>query len=173
MVIIKTSKNFLKTVLLSVLAISIGVGIFSFFRHLDISAPSQGSGSIEIFDIGKGEVIKQAESDLKTRREAEKLLKRITGLYLKFKPLPDKGLVIRIPLEPPSRIKNKWLNDCGIVNVDALFVLFPEEGAPYLLVLDDKQRPWFFNSRWNTYFHTLCKVSVRYNNMDIGVPYVM
>ena len=150
MVIIRIGKSFLRIVLLSVLAVSIGTGIFCFCRYICVPAPAEGSGSIEIFDIGKGEVMKQVKPDLVTRREAERLLKSITGLYLKFKLLPDKGRIIRVPLEPPSRIQNKWLNSCGIANVDALFVMLPEEDAPYLLVLDEKQRPWAFNMKGST-----------------------
>ena len=146
MVIIKISKGFLNFALLSILAVSIGAGFFFFCRHFYVPAPVQYSSRIEIFDIGRGEVIKQVEPDRGTRRKAENLLKNITGHYLKFKPLPDKGLIIMIPLEPVSTIKNKWLNDCGIANVDALYVLLPEEGAPYLLVLDENQRPFFFNT---------------------------
>ena len=166
MVIIKISKGFLNFALLSILAVSIGAGVFLFCRHFYVPTPVHGTSCIEIFDIGRGEVIKQVEPDRETRREAEMLLKNIKGLYLKFKPLPDKGCIVRIPLEPASRIKNKWLNDCGIAYVDALYVLLPEEDAPYLLVLDGKQRPFFFNTEGDIrrlqrfISHTLCNVGV-------------
>lgn len=147
MVIIKLSKNSVNIVFLSILAIIIGTGLFFFCWNFFDSPAVQTSSRIEFFDIGRGEVIKQIEPDRKTFTQAKNLLKKITGLYLKFKPLPDKGHIIRITFEPPTKVKNRFLNDCGIDSVDALYILFPEEGAPYLLVLDKKQRPWFFYTK--------------------------
>lgn len=160
MVMIKIGKSPQNIAFLLILAVSIVAGFFFLYRHFHTPVSAQFSGCIEIFDIGRGEVVRQVEPDRKTRREAETLLKNITGFYLKFKPLPDKGRIVRIPFEPVYKLKNKWLNDCGITEVDTLYVLFPEEGAPYLLVLDGKKRPFFFNIKGDTYFHTLCNVGV-------------
>ena len=129
---------------MSVLAIAAGTGICLYGGHLR-GTDAAVYGYVEIFDITEGRVVKQVEPDIKIQREAEKLLKDVSGLYTRLRPLPDSGLIVRIPLEPPADIRNEWLNGCGITRVDALYILLPGEGAPYLLVLDEGQRPWFFN----------------------------
>jgi hypothetical protein len=150
MVVIRTGKYFSKIVLPLIILITVAAAIFCSGRYLHDRNLAAGSGSVEIFDVGKGRVVKQVGNDLQTRREAEKLLKNITGLYIRFKPLPDSGRIVRIPLAPPAGIKNKWLNDSGIADVDVLFVLLPDAGEPYLLVLDKEQRPWFFYTKGST-----------------------
>ncbi len=100
---------------------------------------------IEIFDISKGEVIKTYRPDEFTQKQVEKILKSITGIYVKIKPFPDKGHIIRIPLSPSIAVHNGLLNDYGINSVDEVFLLFPGEENPYLLVIDDKYRPHFYH----------------------------
>lgn len=109
-----------------------------------------GYKSIEIFDINKGEVIQKVESNPSVRKEVEGYLKGITGMYIKVKAFPDKGYIIRVPLEPSVNVQSQWLNDYGINSVDEVFILFPEQGKPYLLVLDEKKRPLFYNFEGNT-----------------------
>ncbi|MCX7710180.1 MAG: hypothetical protein N2484_10060 [Clostridia bacterium] len=100
---------------------------------------------VEIFDISKGEVIKTEAVNPSIRKEAEKYLNSITGMFVKVKAIPEKGYILRIPLEPPVEVKSHWLADYGINSVEELFVLLPEQGTPYLLVLDDQSRPYFYN----------------------------
>lgn len=106
--------------------------------------------NIEIFDISKGEVVKNLQSNTAIQKEAEAYIERITGLYPRVKAFPDKGCIVRIPLEPPVTAASHWLKDYGINLVNELFVLFPEQGKPYLLILDDKYRPFFYNFEGNT-----------------------
>lgn len=102
---------------------------------------------IEIFSINKESVVKKAPLSPVIQNEAVKYLNSITGLYVKVKALPDKGYIIRIPLEPPLKIKTEWLDDL----VDEVFVIFPGDKAlPYLLILDDKNRPYFYTFEENT-----------------------
>lgn len=101
--------------------------------------------NIEIFDIAKGEVVREIEANPVARKEAEGYLAKITGMFGKVKAFPEKGYIVRVPLEPSAQINNKWLTDYGINSLDQVFIIFPEQTIPYLLVLDEKNRPLFFN----------------------------
>ena len=117
--------------------------LISFVDQMNESV--QGYGSIEIFDINKGAVIQKVQTNPSVQKEVEGYLKGITGMYIKVKAFPEKGYIIRVPLEPSAEVKNHWLNDYGINSVDEVFILFPENGKPYLMVLDEKKRPLFYN----------------------------
>ena len=105
---------------------------------------------IEIFDVSEGKVIAKYPSSTMIREEAGSFLVKITGLYGKVKALPETGQIIRIPFDPAIEAKSKWVTNCGITNINELYVLFPGSGEPYLLILDEKDRPWFFNFNANT-----------------------
>jgi len=81
--------------------------------------------------------------------EAKKILKGITGLYLKANAIPEKGYIIKIPFEPDLKVKNQWLNDYDINYIDKMYIVFPEEGMSYLLVLDKKERPILYKTKSN------------------------
>lgn len=100
---------------------------------------------IEIFDIEKGEVVKKLKMDSELGAEAEDILNKITGMYVKVKAFPDKGYIAKIPLKPAVEVSNKWLNEYGIFSVNEVFIIFPGTDTPYLLVLDSNYRPLFFN----------------------------
>ncbi|NJD03590.1 MAG: hypothetical protein FIA99_13585 [Ruminiclostridium sp.] len=120
----------------------------SFLNSMGVSF--YGQKDLEIFDIYKGKVVKRIKPDSVINKVVEGHLEGITGMYAKVKAFPDKGYIIRIPLEPPIKIQSKWLNVYGINSVDEVFILFPEQGVPYLLVLDEKKRPLFYNFEGNT-----------------------
>jgi len=121
------------------------------FERADVAAfltqenPDRSGRHIEIFDVCKGSVIKRIGLNSEIQGEAEKYLKSITGMYVRVKAIPDNGHIIKIPLEPPVKVQNKWLDEA----VDELFVILPEETTPYLLVLDDKGRPLFYTFEGN------------------------
>lgn len=172
MVVFGISKKMLIIILSIVLLVSIGFNILGYVHNLELSnkynslirsinqsertnlvaflasanIQAKEEANIEIFDIGKGAVIKKVNSTPRIRSEAEKYLKEITGMYVRIKAFPDKGYIIRIPLEPSVMVQNQWLNQI----VKEVFVIFPEEGAPYLLVLDEKERPLFYTFKGNT-----------------------
>ena len=106
--------------------------------------------SVEIFDIVKGEVIKTVQSNAAIEREVQSYLNNITGMYVKVNAFPEKGYIIRVPLESDEKQKSHWLNDSGISSVNEVFILFPEQGEPYLLVLDEQGRPLFYNFKGST-----------------------
>lgn len=100
---------------------------------------------VEIFSVEKGEVIKSLEVSPEIRQEVKNIIKDITGLYSRLRALPSKGYIIRVPLEPPEEINNYWINDFGITSINQVFILFPDNEKPYLLVLDKNGRPIFYN----------------------------
>ena len=103
--------------------------------------------NIEIFDIGKGEVIKSLSVNHLVYNEAIEYLKGITGMYPKVNALPGEGYIVRIPLEPSVFVKNQWIDE----TLNEIYVIFPsKDESPYLLILDDKKRPLFFTFNANT-----------------------
>ncbi len=101
---------------------------------------------IEIFDVGLERVAKKIIMDDEYRKSAEEFIGSITGMYVKVKALPTTGFIVRLPLEPPVSVKNKWFSG----EVDEVFVLFPENEKPYLLLLNERNQPLFFNFESNT-----------------------
>jgi hypothetical protein len=129
-------------------SISFDVGEFGKSDLVSFLVSSDLTGlnnAIEIFDIAKGEVIREIEVSPVVRGEAEGYLKKITGMFGKVKALPEKGYIVRVSLEPSAKIENKWLSGYGINSVDQVFIILPEQTIPYLLVLDEKNRPLFYN----------------------------
>lgn len=107
---------------------------------------AQTNQQIQIFDIKEDKVIKVVQTNNELHQEAEKFLKGITGVYVKYNPIPTQGYMIRIPLEPTVMVKNKWFNDL----VDEVTIIFPSQESPYLLVFDDENRPYFLLFQGNT-----------------------
>lgn len=105
---------------------------------------------IEIFDIVKGQVIKRIEPSSKVQKKAESYLGGITGMYVKAKPFPEKGYIIKIPMNPSMKANTHWLKDYGINSVNKVFIIFPAGEKPYLLVLDKQGRPLFYDFEGST-----------------------
>lgn len=101
---------------------------------------------VEIFDINKNCVIKTVQVDSSVQRQVEEYFKGITGIYAKFDPIPDKGYMVRVPLEKPVMIKNKWINTF----VEETIIIFPQNEKAYLMVFDNKDRVLFFSFEGNT-----------------------
>jgi len=145
---VKIRGKLLTVCMLIVLAVSFGIGFYIHNRHTVLTYDEYKD--VEIFDISKGEVIKTIQSNPVIQKEAEKYLKSITGMYAKVKAFPESGYIIRVPLEPPVKVQGQWLTNYGIDSVDEVFILFPGQGTPYLLVLDERSRPLFYNFEGNT-----------------------
>lgn len=107
---------------------------------------TQVTKCVEIFDINIGKVVKRVKSNRVIQSMSENYIREITGMYTKVKAIPDNGYIIRIPLEPAVNVKNRWIDH----KVEELFVIFTEQVHPYLLVLDDDQRPFFYTFNGNT-----------------------
>jgi hypothetical protein len=115
-----------------------------FLAFEDLNA--QARKNIEIFDVSKGKVVKTLESTSVIQQETKKYLEGITGLYIRVKALPENGFIVRVPLEPPVKIKNKWID----ATLDEVFIIFPLDKAPYLLILDKAARPYFYTFTGDT-----------------------
>jgi len=176
MVIIKINRKPLKIAITIILLCSLVFNIYSYIENVkiknryeavinivnqvdktnlisfvvSINSWVESNKSIEIFDINQGKVIGKVQSNSSIQKEVEGYLKGITGMYVKVKAFPEKGYIIRVPLKPPVEVQSQWLNEYGINSVNELFVLFPEQGVPYLLLLDEKERPLFFNFEGDT-----------------------
>ncbi len=109
-------------------------------------ANAEEQNKVEIFDIKKGKVIKTLPGDEKVQKEVEELLKGITGIYPKFEPIPDKGHMVKVPLSPPVKMTNQWLDD----HVTEVIVIFPEYENPHLLVFDSRANSFFFTFNKST-----------------------
>lgn len=100
---------------------------------------------IEIFHINKGKVVRELPMDEEIQLEVERIFNGITDIYRGFEPIPKKGHMVRIPLDPAVEVKNEWFQDL----VSEVIVIFPEYENPHLMVFDDENnRPyfWSFNS---------------------------
>lgn len=110
----------------------------------------QQTGSIEIFDIKNGQVVKTVPSNPTIQNQGIHFLNGITGPYEKVTGFPEEGFIVKIPYEPSLAVENRWLNTFGIKSLHQIFILFPKQQKPYLLVLDDKNRPFFYNFQGDT-----------------------
>ncbi|HEY5563209.1 MAG TPA: hypothetical protein VIK72_15930 [Clostridiaceae bacterium] len=170
MVLIRINKKLVKITLAVVLIFSLGFNICSYFQKVDLTNKYEAlvciseqvkesglvtfvtssqtadniSNVIEIFDISKGEVIKKADPNTSIQKAAISYLDGVSGIYVKVKAFPDKGYIIRIPLNPTVKVQTHLFNDYNIDSIDEVFILLPEQGDPFLLVLDKKFRPFFY-----------------------------
>lgn len=109
-------------------------------------AIAQTNKQIEIFDINKGKVIMNVQLNPNSQQEVKKFLEGITGVYVKYNPIPNKGFMIRVPLEPNIVVKNQWFNDL----VDEVTIIFTNQEDPYLMVFNDENRMFFFTFEGDT-----------------------
>lgn len=109
------------------------------------SDASEGKRQIEVFDISAGKVTAKYPQSAFPRSEACRYLKGITSVYIHVKAFPERGLIVRIPLDPPVRPDKELLKKAGLAEIRELFVLLPEQEDPRLLILDSRERPLFFN----------------------------
>lgn len=116
------------------------------FQLISTNGIAQTNQQIQIFDINKGKVIKNVQMNTDLQHEVEKFLEGITGVYVKYNPIPTKGFMIRIPLEPNIMVRNQWFDDL----VDEVTIIFPDQENPYLMVFDDENRPYFLTFEGNT-----------------------
>ena len=160
MVTIKTHKT---TIIIILLLISflLNLYIYSLYKKLDnkyqsleresmvtswSKSNSVYNGYIEIFDVKEERVVKSVLSNDKIRNEVEKYLKEITSIYVKIKPIPNNGFIIKIPLYPPIDIDNEFFN----YQISIVYLMFPENESPYLMIFDKESHPFFYNFSGNT-----------------------
>jgi hypothetical protein len=113
-------------------------------------AGGQTSGQVEVFDIEKGLVIGSHDNNAGFRKEAQKYLNSISGMYGNLKVFPKVGYIVKIPLEPPVKAPEKLMEAAGVEYADTIYIIFPSQGKPYLLLLDEQDRPYCFNFEADT-----------------------
>lgn len=119
--------------------IALVVGITFFINVLH--TPAQTNRTIEIFDIEQKIVIKTITRNLFIQKSSEKTLQGISDIYKRFNPIPKRGLMVKIPLDPAIQVSNQWINTV----VDELIIFFPEEEEPFIMVYDDENNTYFFS----------------------------
>jgi hypothetical protein len=120
--------------------------VFLIFPSPSNHSQSQGINNVELYDIQKDSVTKIVPTSSLFQEAAENFLKGIDSIYVKVRPIPKTGYMVKIPLEPSVQINNKWLNDL----VNEVIIIFPIDDEPFLLVFDDENHPLFFNFKGNT-----------------------
>jgi len=107
-----------------------------------------GKRQAEVFDISKGKVVKTLEMTDEIKTEALKGINSINGLFVKANPLPDKGIIIRIPLGADVSLNNHWVQEIGIKEAQEVFFIYtgevPGREKSFILLLDSSYRPFFF-----------------------------
>ncbi|WP_436374727.1 hypothetical protein [Cytobacillus sp. BC1816] len=118
---------------------------------------AQSSSNVELLDIEKNEITKTVTTNPKIQLEAEIIIKEIDNVVKKLKPIPDKGYMIKIPLEPSHRVENKWI----YALIDEVIIIIPKNEKPYLLLFDDENKSYFFT------FHS--KIDPLLNTLDFSL----
>jgi hypothetical protein len=110
------------------------------------SIHAQGIKNVELFDIQKDSVTQIVPTNAEFQKAAEDYLNGINGIYVKVKPIPNQGYMVKIPLEPSIQINNEWISEL----FDEVIIIFTKEEPPYLMVFDDENNPRFFHFQGNT-----------------------
>jgi len=113
---------------------------FLFLILLTTTASAQTNRQIEIFDISKERVVKKVPASADIQENVKRLLERTTSVYPKVKPIPSKGFMIKVPLEPAMELRNQWLQG----RVNQVILVFPPNEHPFYLVMDEKNRTHLF-----------------------------
>ena len=124
------------------------IPILFLFNLFIVSA--QSITEIELLDIEKNKII-TIPTNPKIQLETKKIIKEIDNIVTKFNPIPDKGYLVKIPLTPSLQLENKWVN----TSIDEVIIIIPEDEKPYLLIIDNENKPHFFTIK--TEMDTLLK----------------
>jgi hypothetical protein len=97
--------------------------------------------NIELFEIEKDTVINTMPIGKQYQQLTESYLKNISGIYVKVRPIPKTGYMVKVPLEPSVHLKNEWVNSL----IDEVIIILTKGEEPYLMVFDDENNPHFFH----------------------------
>ncbi|MFP3886063.1 hypothetical protein U8V97_11350 [Priestia filamentosa] len=125
--------------------IAVYLVIFSIFLTGFSDSFTSSNKNVEVFDLTQSKVVKITPTNKVLQKEAEKSIRSITLLSKKVSPLPRKGTLVRIPLDPAVSIKNEWMDDL----VDEVIIIFGEREKPLLMVFTDENRTLFFEFNYN------------------------
>ena len=80
------------------------------------------------------------------QEQARKIIGSITGMYAKIQPFPDKGYIVKIPVNPALKVQSQYIN----ASVDRIYVIFTDKEPPIVLILDSSDKPFVYNFGWKT-----------------------
>ncbi|MBL0385359.1 hypothetical protein JJB07_01755 [Tumebacillus sp. ITR2] len=95
---------------------------------------------ILVYDVKKQEVVKKIDNTPALQQEAKKWLDTVTGLSPRVNLGTDKGLIVKIPMDPPTRADNQWMN-AQITEIN--LILRPGE-KPAMLLFTEENLPKVF-----------------------------
>ncbi|GAE25191.1 hypothetical protein JCM9140_1171 [Halalkalibacter wakoensis JCM 9140] len=110
------------------------------FATIPVYAQSNEDGYVEVYDLQLDKITKTIPVSEEILTKAERYLTNIDELYKKFKPMPQKGKLIRIPFNSSIHIKNKWVTS----SIQEVIFIIPENDSSLLLVFDEEKTPFFF-----------------------------
>lgn len=114
--------------------------ILLLFFSSTIQSQVHAEGKAEIFHINRGKVIKRVPMNDFIHKEAKSIIQSVTDLYRELEPIPHKGYMVKIPLDPAIEVKNQWLEDL----VSEVIVIFPEYENPHIMLFNNENMPYFF-----------------------------
>ena len=138
------------------------------YRYVFATRNADESEKIEIFDIGKEKVVLSVPADKRMLDEAKSILDSITGIYVKANALPENGFIIKVAFRPELVIDKGWIVNYDINPVEKMFIIVPEGKTPYLLLLDNHERPYLFNFKRD--IDKLLKYLEFQREADVQVP---
>lgn len=95
---------------------------------------------IQVYDVKKQEVVKKVENTDQLQAQAKKWLGSITGLSPRVNMGADSGLVVKIPMDPPTRVDNEWMT----AKITEINLLLRPGDKPALLLFTDQNQPLIF-----------------------------
>lgn len=96
-------------------------------------------GEVQVFSIPQGKVVLTFPNSPELQAEAGRWIAAVQGLAPQVSAEPRKGLVVRIPLDPPMQVKLPLID--GQIQDAFLFIDNPEVKNPLLLVFTMDNKP--------------------------------
>ncbi|MCL7748688.1 hypothetical protein [Halalkalibacter alkaliphilus] len=95
---------------------------------------------VEVYDIEHDKIISTLPVNTSILSITEMYLENINDIYKKFKPMPQKGKLVRVPLEQSISLTNDWVQ----TSVSEVIFIIPSNDSPLLLIFDKNNTPYFF-----------------------------
>ncbi|RNB55728.1 hypothetical protein EDM57_14640 [Brevibacillus gelatini] len=95
---------------------------------------ANGGEQVELFDSDKQQVVATFANSDEFQKEAQQLLRTVSGRVLELNPSLDHAMIVKIPLAPPQRLQHV---PSGIdAEIAEMFVIMPKKGGrrPYLIL---------------------------------------
>ncbi|MDT8861022.1 hypothetical protein N0O92_12335 [Alkalihalobacillus sp. MEB130] len=122
---------------------------------------------VEVYDIEKDKIVKTIPASPSVLSEAEMYLEHIDDIYKKFRPMPRKGQLIRVPFDSSVQITNNWMNS----SVNEVIFIIPKNDYPLLLVFNEEKDPYFFTFTLSM-DHLLDKISDKNEQVETIGPFL-